>query len=111
MNDDEPQGRELNRRELLGTVGAAGALALGGSALAQPAGSAAPISPASQSAAAAPKPFELEELSVRDLSAGMAAGRWTPAGWWSSTSGGSPKSTGPGWRESVRMRSRRPTRR
>ncbi|MDQ1347827.1 MAG: amidase [Acidobacteriota bacterium] len=77
MNDDEPQGRELNRRELLGTVGAAGALALGGSALAQPAGSAAPISPASQSAAAAPKPFELEELSVRDLSAGMAAGRWT----------------------------------
>jgi amidase len=71
VTEVEPQNRGLNRRELLGTVGGAGALALGGSAFAQ---TAPPDAPAR---AVAPKPFELEELSIRDLAAGMAAGRWT----------------------------------
>ena len=66
----------FNRRELLGTVGGAalagvGALALGDSARAQAADA------SGRPAVPAPKPFELEELSIQQLSEGMAAGRWS----------------------------------
>lgn len=75
MKHTDPQDKGLNRRELLGTVGGAalGAVALGEAALAQPgapAGAPAPAVPAA-------KPFELEELTIRDLSAGLASGRWS----------------------------------
>ncbi len=73
MKHTDPQDKGLNRRELLGTVGGAalGAVALGEAALAQPG------APAGAPAPAAAKPFELEELTIRDLSAGLASGRWT----------------------------------
>jgi amidase len=74
MKRADPQDRGLNRRELLGTVGGAviGGVALGEAALAQ-AGAMPPAVPAAVTA----KPFELEELTIRDLAAGLAAGRWT----------------------------------
>ncbi len=75
MKHTDPQDKGLNRRELLGTVGGAalGAVALGEAALAQPGAPAGAPAPA----AAAAKPFELEELTIRDLGAGLAAGRWS----------------------------------
>jgi amidase len=75
VNPDDPQDRGLNRRELLGTGGGAvlGATGLAGAAPG-PAGSPAP---APAPAARVPKPFELEELSIHELSAGLASGRWS----------------------------------
>ena len=75
MKPVDPQGRGLNRRELLGTVGGAvlGGVAVGEAALAQ---TGAPPSNAATAPAAA-KPFELEELTIRDLADGLAAGRWS----------------------------------
>ncbi len=72
MNPADPHNRGLNRRELLGTVGGAalGGVAFGEAALAQ-----TPAIPAPAGIAA--RPFELEELSIRDLSAGLASGRWS----------------------------------
>ena len=81
MKPADPQGRGLNRRELLGTVGGAvlAGAALGDAALAQSAASdsQAPSAAPGPAQAVAPKPFELEELSIRDLSAGLASGRWS----------------------------------
>ncbi|MEO7795500.1 MAG: amidase [Thermoanaerobaculia bacterium] len=71
MKPFDPQEKGLNRRQLMGTVGGA---VLGGVALDAAFGGTAP------SAAAAPavaKPFELEELTIRDLQEGLAAGRWS----------------------------------
>jgi amidase len=72
----DPKEKGLNRRQLMGTVGGAlagiGALALGDAAGAQ---GAAPD--ASAAAPPPPRAFELEELSIRDLSAGLASGRWS----------------------------------
>jgi len=60
-------------------------VAVGEAALARPAGSDAsntPDTPDTLAGSAGPgapaaKPFELEELTIRDLSAGLASGRWT----------------------------------
>ena len=83
MNPADPQDRGLNRRELLGTVGGAvlGGVAVGEAAFAQPddtpAEAGASVATAPAVARAAAKPFELEELTIRDLAAGLAAGRWS----------------------------------
>ncbi|MEO8275496.1 MAG: amidase [Thermoanaerobaculia bacterium] len=69
---DQPQVSGMNRRELLGTVGGAALAGVGGLAI----GAAAPAA-ASAVSTTSPAPFELEELTIRDLSAGMTAGRWT----------------------------------
>ncbi len=73
MKNADRQDNALNRRELLGTVGGAllGGGALAGAALGET-GAAAPAA-----GPAAPKPFELEELTIRDLAAGLAEGRWS----------------------------------
>lgn len=73
MKRDDTRDRGLNRRELMGTVGGAvlAGMAMGGEAGAQ-AGAAPPAA-----APASAKPFELEELNLRDLAAGLAAGRWS----------------------------------
>lgn len=81
MKPTDPQQKGLNRRELMGTVGGAalagvGALALRDPALAEGEAAVAAVAPAAPSSTS-PKPFELEELSIRDLSAGMASGRWS----------------------------------
>jgi amidase len=75
VNPSDPQDRGLNRRELLGTVGGAalGSVALGASSGALRA-QGAESAPAP---AATAKPFELEELTIRDLASGLASGRWT----------------------------------
>lgn len=73
MKNADRQDHALNRRELLGTVGGA---ILGGGALAGAAlGEAGATAPAE--GPAAPKPFELEELTIRDLAQGLASGRWS----------------------------------
>lgn len=80
MKPADPQGRGLNRRELLGSVGGA---VLAGATLAEAAlaqAGAAAVPPPSAPPAAAPKPFELEELSIRDLGEGMASRRWSSRG-------------------------------
>ena len=84
MKPADPQGRGLNRRELLGTVGGAvlATAAMGDAALAQSAASDAQVPDAQvpdlqAPGPATPKPFELEELSIRDLAAGLASGRWS----------------------------------
>ncbi|MEO8197083.1 MAG: amidase [Thermoanaerobaculia bacterium] len=76
MNPADPQNRGLNRRELLGTVGGAvlGGAAVGEAAFAQPASAAPATVPAGVPVA---RPFELEELTIRDLGAGLASGRWS----------------------------------
>lgn len=73
MKNADRQDNALNRRELLGTVGGAllGGGALAGAAMGE-AGAAAPAK-----GPAAPKPFELEELTIRELAAGLAEGRWS----------------------------------
>jgi amidase len=73
VKNADRQDNALNRRELLGTVGGAllGGGALAGAALGET-GAAAPAA-----GPAAPKPFELEELTIRDLAAGLAEGRWS----------------------------------
>ncbi len=83
MNPADPQDRGLNRRELLGTFGGAvlGGVAVGEGAFAQPdaspAGAGASVATAPAVARSAAKPFELEELTIRDLAAGLADGRWS----------------------------------
>lgn len=77
MHPADPQDRGLNRRELLGTVGGA---VLGGIAIGEAASAVAGATPASAApavAAGGAKPFELEELTIRDLGAGLASGRWS----------------------------------
>ncbi|HEX7959857.1 MAG TPA: twin-arginine translocation signal domain-containing protein, partial [Terriglobales bacterium] len=56
----------LNRRDFLRSSLAVGASATLGSSLAQ-----------TQSAAAGPKPFELEEITITQLQEGMESGRFT----------------------------------
>lgn len=71
MSSEERQG--LNRRELIGTAGAAALGAAGGLALGGTAAGAA----ASPDAAPGLPAFELEELTAADLAAGLASGKWT----------------------------------
>ena len=79
MNPADPQNRGLNRRELLGTVGGAvlGGIAIGEAALAEAGASPASAAPVEAVAAGGAKPFELEELTIRDLGAGLTSGRWS----------------------------------
>ncbi len=80
MNSADPKEQGMNRRQLLGTVGGAvvGGAAMGSAVFAQT-GASVPAADAKSAATAAngAKPFELEELSIRDLQAGLASGRWT----------------------------------
>ena len=74
-------GLEIDRRQLLGGAGGAAlglAGALGGAGLlAGRAAAASPAEPMAGAAIAATAPFELAELSIRDLQEGMTKGRWT----------------------------------
>ena len=65
----------LDRRAFLGHAGVLGAAAAGGVRL--PAGRTSPLTPPAPLPTA---PFELEEVSVAQLQAGMASGRWTSRG-------------------------------
>ncbi len=83
MKPIDPQQKGLNRRELMGTVGGAALAGVGALALRDPAAAAAVAAGDSATAqppaaaAAKVKPFELEELSIRDLAEGQASGRWS----------------------------------
>lgn len=77
MSQDGRDERGWNRRELIGTVGGA---MLGGAALVERAGASNESTAGGDvvsETAPAPRPFELEELTIRDLAAGLASGRWT----------------------------------
>jgi len=67
-------GFTFNRRDLLRAGAAAGLGVAVGSA--SP-GAAGQVQPSTFPAPFEPPPFELEELTVRELQAGMASGRWT----------------------------------
>ncbi len=87
MTDDSPRvpiqegGSNLSRRTFVGLAAAGGALALtacdagSGTDRATPAEG---VSPAPPDALLAPD-FELEEITIDELQAGMASGRWTSA--------------------------------
>ncbi len=69
----------LNRRELLGAAAVGGALVIAGAAGCAPredAGSGGG-SAGESGRAAAPAPFELEEVTIAELQEGMASGRWS----------------------------------
>jgi amidase len=75
--DEERNPAVLTRRALLGSGALAGAaLALGGGALAS-AGAASAETGAAAPEPAAPPAFELEEVAIAELAAGMSAGKWT----------------------------------
>jgi amidase len=85
---DQPEPREpLDRRAFLGHAAVLGAAAAGGlrpaaEGVSPSLGSAAPPSSGAVPATPAPAvaPFELEEITIAELQAGMASGRYTAKG-------------------------------